>query len=436
MPKIGYSGFVNSQGRDQALPFSIGTSVINKNVVKTQSSSMKLTNTTTTTNTIDPLQLVIVAAVANIVYEWVKQARIVSSDDASFEQFGFTTSIHGDYAIVGAPTKSSSAGAAYIFKRTDDTWNKTHTLVGSDTVASDNFGYGVAIYNNYAIVGAYRHNDNAGAVYVFMYDGINWTEQTKIVASDLIAGDRFGYSVSIYGNYAIIGTGKYNVAGCAYIFMRNGTNWIQQSKLTGSDSLGKDYFGHAVSIYGDYAIVGSEQGGTGYTSSAYIFMRNGTNWEEQQKIISTDLGRNDRFGKSVSIYDNYVIVGANQNTNNGNIYNAGAAYVFMRTGTNWEQQQKLIGSDIVANNYFGVSVSIYGDYAVVSSTSHNTYAGAAYIFKKNDSNVWEEDVKIVGNNENYKMFGKSVSMTNNYCIVGAYNEGSGAAYIFNKSEKK
>jgi hypothetical protein len=207
-----------------------------------------------------------------------------------------------------------------------------------------------------------------------------WPQQAKFTASDGSAGDCFGYSVSISGDYAIVGAcGDDNYKGSAYVFKRDGTIWSQQDKLAASDGAVWDAFGYSVSISGDYVIVGAYSDND-YKGSAYVFKRDGTTWNEQAKLTASDGSAGDAFGYSVSISGDYAIVGAY----NGNDYK-GSAYVFKRDGTIWSQQDKLTASDGATDDWFGLSVSISGYYAVVGAPSDDdkgSDSGSAYVFSK------------------------------------------------------
>ena len=229
-------------------------------------------------------------------------------------------------------------------------------ILAGDAEVSDMFGNSVSISSdgNTSIVGAYLEGTggiNAGAAYIFRWDGAAWTEQAKIQASDKEAGDNFGYSVSISsdGNTVIVGayyedTGG-NTAGAAYIFRWTGATWIQQAKLQASDKEEEDRFGNSVFISSDSntVIIGAPREDTGATNvgAAYIFRWTGTTWTEQAKIQASDKELGDVFGHSVSISSdgNTVIVGAQGEDTGGSM--AGAAYIFRWTGATWTQQAKI-----------------------------------------------------------------------------------------------
>ena len=336
--------------------------------------------------------------------EWLEQAKIMASDGQGGskglgDRFGNSVSISGDgnTAIVGSwleDTGGTDAGAAYIFIRSGTSWSEQAKIQASDKVAYDNFGESVAISGdgNTVIVGVRAKEGYTGAAYIFTRSGTSWSEQAKIQALDTVASDNFGQSVaiSIDGNTAIIGAPAKdgNWTGAAYIFTRSGTSWSEQAKIQASDKEADDEFGYSVSISsdGNTAIVGSWLEDTGGTNAgaAYIFIRSGTSWSEQAKIQASDKALDDNFGKSVSISGdgNTAIVGSWLEDTGGT--NAGAVYIFTRSGTSWSEQVKIQASDKALDDNFGKSVAISsnGNTAIVGAEFEDTMgidAGAAYI---------------------------------------------------------
>ena len=333
-----------------------------------------------------------------------QQAKIQASDKLAADLFGVDVSISGDgtTAILGAwgvDTGGSSAGAAYIFTKSGSTWTQQAKIQASDKEANDRFGYQVSISNdgNTAIISAYLEDTGgggAGAVYIFTRSGSTWTQQAKIQASDKQASDRFGTSVSIAddGNTAIVGAGNEDTsavnAGAVYIFTRSGSTWTQQAKIQASDPQAEDKFGNSsfISGDGDTVIVGAEGEDTGGTSAgaAYIFTRSGSTWTQQAKIQSDDIQASDIFGWSVSISGdgNTAIVGARAEDTTAS--NAGAAYIFTRSGSTWSQQAKIQASDKQGGDRFGLPVSIADEGSAIVGAyledTGGTNAGSAYIF--------------------------------------------------------
>ena len=287
--------------------------------------------------------------------------KLTASDGASGDWFGRSVSISGDYAVIGAlfdDDNGFESGSAYVFERDEfGNWSETQKLTAFDGAEGDWFGRSVSISGDYAVIGAPRYDDdngsNSGSAYVFERDGAgNWSERAKLTASDGAASDYFGSSVSISGDYAVIGAPQDDdngySSGSAYIFERDGLgHWNEVQKLTASDGAEGDWFGNSVSISGDYAVVGAyHDDDNGFESgSAYVFERDEFgNWSETGKLTACDGAEGDWFGRSVSISGDYAVIGARYYDDNGS--NSGSAYVFERDGAgNWSEVQKLTASD-------------------------------------------------------------------------------------------
>jgi len=317
------------------------------------------------------------------------------------------------------------SGSAYVFTRSGTSWTQQTKLLASDGAEGDEFGCSVSIDGDYAIVGAYGDDDNgvwSGSAYVFIRSGTAWTQQAKLLASDGAAYDAFGCSVSIDGDYAIVGAAADDSGGSAYLFIRSGTAWTQQAKLLASDGAADDGFGYSVSIDGD--------------GSAYVFTRSGTSWTQQTKLLASDGAEGDEFGCSVSIDGDYAIIGVPYDDDN--VVDSGSAYVFIRSGTAWTEQDKLLASDGAADEWFGCSVSIDGDYAIVGAClddDNGMWSGSAYIFIRSGT-AWTQQAKLLpSDGAVVNIFGCSVSIDGDYTIVGAAwdddnGEGSGSAYVY------
>jgi hypothetical protein len=185
------------------------------------------------------------------------------------------------------------------------------------------------------VVGAYGHDDagsDSGSAYVFVRSGGVWTEQTKLTASDAAASDYFGRSVSVSGDTVVVGAyGNDDVAdlaGSAYVFVRAGGVWTEQTKLTASDAAAIDLFGQSVSVNGDIVAIGAyrDSDGGSYSGSAYVFVRSGGVWTEQAKLTASDAAGGDNFGQSVSVSGDTVVSGAYRDSDAGG--SSGSAYAF------------------------------------------------------------------------------------------------------------
>ena len=394
------------------------------------------------------------------------QSTLVASNGANGDQFGYSVSINSDgaYAIVGAPRQENTAtyqndyGSIYIYSRSGSTWTQQYLAGGTEI--QEYLGHSVSISGDgsYAIAGAYAEDYiagaggvwNSGRVNIWVRSGSSWSSQASIRAGDIAADNYFGASVAINndGTYAIVGatgddTNGTNM-GSAYILTRSGSTWTQQQKIQHSDPSNSDNFGNSVAINSDgtYAIVGARtQTGFDY-GAAYIFTRSGSTWTQQAKIVSSDIESLDNFGHSVSISSDgsYVIVGAPGEDTGGS--NAGAAYIFTRSGSTWTQQAKIVSSDLQTNDRFGGSVSISGDtnHAIVGAANEDTGftdAGSSYIFSRSGSTWTEQRVLRSPTALEKDFFGTSVSMSSNgsYVLVGANEDdggrlSNGTAYIY------
>ena len=402
-------------------------------------------------------------AAAAIPVELLKK---LASDAQDGDNFGNSVAISGDYVVAGAPYEDdggAQSGAAYIFERNlggQDNWGQVKKLTASDAENSDLFGSSVSISGDYVVVGAYYEDDvgtDRGAAYIYErnYGGPdNWGEVVKLSASDAQDDDIFGYSVAISGDYVVVGTwgedGAGTNRGAAYIYERNyggPDNWGEVVKLSASDAQDSDYFGHSVTMSGDYVVVGAilEDGAGTDRGAAYIYERNyggPDNWGEVVKLSASDAQDDDRFGSSVAISGDYIVVGAFREDGAG--FRLGAAYIYERNyggPDNWGEVAKLTASDAENSDLFGSSVSISGDYVVVSASYEDGSGynrGAAYIYGRNygGTDNWGEVVKLTASDaQDSDYFGHSVTMSGDYVVVGAYEEDGagnnrGAVYIF------
>ena len=369
-------------------------------------------------------------------------------------------------------------------------WDKIIKAVANDRENMNYYGNAVSISGNYAVVGAIleREDENgnytypdAGAAYVLFNDGKSWKQIKKIVAPIRDFNDDFGISVAISGDNIVVGAQQEEQdasesntiakAGAAYIFSRNqgGTNmWGLVKKITAPNRSADAYFGKSVSISGDYIIVGaymeSMTGNNGMNNSgaAYVFRKDqggANNWGAIKNLVASDRSGSDNFGMSVCITDNYAIVGAYQESRDGAPFATGAAYVFKKSqgGTDgWGEVKKLIAPVREAYDYFGYSVSITDEFAIVgaigedeseSETNTLNNSGSAYLFKNNFSGAdsWGMIKKLTaGNREAGDSFGTAVAISGNIAVVGASTENhdaeennsvenAGGAYVFSRN---
>ncbi len=355
--------------------------------------------------------------------------------------------VYSDAEVDSALESRDSSISAVLLSLVTNQWDDGTKLVAFDAEPGDIFGRSVAIGGSYAVVGAPQEDaggSNSGAAYVFRRLDVNtWDTGVKLAAPDIFPNALFGWSVAIDGDYIAIGA---QTGNAAYIFHRIGANtWDAGVKLVASDREPGDSFGRSIAIDGDYVVVGAhnEDAGGSSAGAAYVFRRTDVNtWDAGVKLVAPDAQADARFGEDVEIHEDYVIVGAHQESAGG--VNAGAAYVFRRTDVNtWDAGVKLVAPDAQAQAYFGEGVAIQGNYAVVgapNALSGDPPAGTAYVFRRTGVNEWDAGTKLVTpeGGQVGDRFGHDVAIDGDCLIIGAWGEsvgyeGAGTAYVFRRS---
>ncbi len=364
----------------------------------------------------------------------------VNSDDA----FGNSIAVSGEYAIIGARGTNNLNGAAYIYKNSNGDWIEEAKLIASDSSEVSEFGISVDISGDYAIVGSFGNGDsvqNCGCAYIYKNEGGNWTEITKLTASDAEDSDLFGASVGISGNYAVIGAvwddDNGSKSGSAYIFYNDSGSWSEVDKILPGDGDVGDWFGASVSISGDYVLVGSffDDDNGGDSGSAYIFYNSGGNWVQQAKLTASDGNTADSFGRSVKLSNETAVIGAYAHDNH-----RGAAYIFEKPSGGWvdmNETQKITPSSLEENDKFGTSVAVNGNFVIVGTQADEMFQriGYACVFKKNEG-AWEELIRLEPTDgEDDDRFGFAVAIEDDQAFVGAiydddYVYNSGATYFY------
>jgi len=309
-------------------------------------------------------------------------------------------------------------------------------LVAADGDRIDYFGRSVAVSGDTLIVGAPGDDDladGAGAAYVYVRNGASWTIQAKLLADDGALGlnAAFGGAVALIGDTALIGAWlEGRSTGSAYVFVRNGTRWTQQARLVANDAAEGDQFGFALALSADTALIGAplddDMGEN--AGSAYVYVRNGTVWSFQEKLLAEDGGTTHLFGRSVAISADTALVGTS---------NANAAYVFVRNGSSWGLQDKLRANN-GAGGSFGRSVALSGDTALIGAPLDDDLAsnsGAAYVVRRIGTTWGFQDKLLADDGAADEEFGDSVALSGGTAVIGAAqfsanSTNTGSAYVF------
>jgi hypothetical protein len=292
-------------------------------------------------------------------------------------------SLSGNLAVVGAPRDNAlgdQSGAAYVFAFDGMNWTQQAKLTASDGASGGFFGHAVALSGNTALITATddASGEDKGAVYVFTFDGVSWTQVDKLTVSDGVPGDTLGSSLSLSGNSFVVGATGVEDKGAAYVFTFDGTKWNEQAKLMADDGTIGDDFGFSVSIAGNLALVGAmfKDGAVG---AAYVFNFDGTTWSQQAKLLAPQGKEADYFGDAVALSGTRAFIGAKQRQTK-----PGLVYEFSSNGSTWKGVAQLLASDGLGNQNFGYSIAVLGTRlligAVGGQTGNNTNTGAVYSF--------------------------------------------------------
>ena len=418
---------------------------------------------------------------------------LTADDGASNDLFGTSLALDGDTAIIGAPTLTynfNHAGWAYVFTSSNGTWTEGQKIIPDETAIGDQFGYAVGLAGDTALITSTGNQFAHGAAFVFRNDGGEWTESQQLAPTDSASGDEFGNVLAMSGTTAIIGAQRLMVGdhqGAAYVFAADATGtWSQTQQFTETSGTSLDFFGGAVAFDGTTALVGVpgatvdsaqfrgaasfytiegagtppeqevgagdgaagdefgisvavdgetaligasyENGGQG---AAYVFTQSGGSWTEAQKLTASDGIANDWFGQSVALDGDTAVIGAPQYLNFGN----GTAYVFTRTGGSWSESQKLSADDGAGRDQFGIAVAVDAGDVLVGAYGAAFYQGAAYAFVESGGS-WAQTQKLVASDASQNAdFGVSLALDGTTALIGAYGDASyqGAAYVFGSS---
>lgn len=311
----------------------------------------------------------------------------------SMESFGWSVAIDQDRIVVGSPDDSvpiEDAGAVFVFRREADSWIEEAELVASDAQEDLKFGWSVDIDGDRLVVGAFptaNHRNGIieappfGAAYVFRRDGGNWIEEARLIPSDRTNGEHFGASVALSEGRLAVGAPLVDGAcpedercnsGAVYVFRREGTQWIEEAKLEADPVSAGMLLGFSVALQGATLVAGavSDSRVFEYAGSAWVFRRFETGWIQQAELVATDPSARDHFGNSVAIDGSLIAVGADSYSSPQLPDRAGAVFLYVNDGNDWIEQGRLFASDGEFDDDFGFSVAVFGSDVAVGAEWH------------------------------------------------------------------
>ncbi len=394
--------------------------------------------------------------------------KLLASDGMAQDRFGYQIAASGDTLVAGAwgvDDMGSDSGAIYLYERNlggPNNWGEVKKITPFDGEAIDNFGWTVTLQGDTLIVGSQKDDDNfadSGSVYIYERNiggPENWGLLKKIYASDGEAGDWYGATVTLVGDTLVVAALKDDDmgvdSGSIYIHERNQggvNNWGQVTKIVASDGVTLDRFGKFISLESDTLVVGAPNR-DGDAGGAYIFGRNqggANNWGEIKILLPADVAPVDRFGGSVSVDGDFVVVSSWADDDFGD--QSGSVFLYGRNQggvDNWGLIKKINSSEASAYDQFGFRTAIKGDLLLISSLNEDNGlnfatdgdSGAVYLFARHrgGTDQWGEAAKyIASDGTKDSKLGFWTAFNGNDIWVGAAFENetatrAGAVYLF------
>jgi len=362
--------------------------------------------------------------------------------------------VDGNTAAVGASGFRFSdfpLPVVCVYTREAANWTKEQCLSEEDEVpnSDDNYGFAIAVSGNTLVVGAASDVTNGvtgGAAYVYVRDGHTWSLQQKLFASDRANFDQFGIAVDVVGDTIVVGAQGDNnegfQTGAVYVFRRNGTTWTEEQKLKASDAAPDSAFGLSVALSGQTVAIGAPGESSGGLSSGavYVFVNDGTSWQQQGKIKANSTMMNQQLGFTVSVSGDTIVAAApgeligEPADDFNNVLSKGAVYIFERTGTSWDHQKRFFERDRNRTGGFAVRAAIDGDTIIVGDPTYDAsarFTGAVYVFERK-GNGWSLKHTLTANDGQFlQAMGFSIAVSGDTVIAGTQSQFSiPAVYIF------
>jgi len=363
------------------------------------------------------------------------------SGSISATNFGYSLDLDGDRLVVGAVgTAGATNGLAYVFVFDGTNWNQQAELHPWASTAGDSFGCSVATHGNRVIVGASSDSTNgasSGAAYVYFWTGSAWSNEVKLSAYDGASGDCFGFAVGISSNAIAVGAPYDDVSstdsGSVYVYSTAGAFWWTNTptRLYDGNSL-SERFGSSIDFSPDAEVlaIGQHYYHLWNYGAVSVFRWSGTAWTDQRRLTASDAASNHMFGRSVSLGNGVLLIGAPGHKGSGET-RSGAAYIFELSPTSWAwtQAQRLKPSDLEAEDYFGQSVILSSSFLAVGSylaDASGTDSGAAYLYESDGTN-WTQEAKVsqrIGASAG-DMVSWAIGLTGDTLLVSAHKVVSG-----------
>lgn len=386
------------------------------------------------------------------------EEKLLTPDGLPYDGFGHSIALDGDFALLAAPNNPSNNGTGegfggvYVWHRVGGVWQYEQKLLAADRATGDAFGASVVLQGTTAVIAApyvvVGGHQQAGAAYVFDYDGTQWVQTQKLTSDAPALIETFGDSVAIDGTTIVVGAsgnrgpnGEPSV-GAAYVFEKSAGTWALARKLVGNPRAARDLFGISVAVSGDVILVGASQAtwtdaGPGL-GRVHVFERGTGDWAETGVLHASDGVEGDYFGAALAFDGNRALIGAPAASIEGRSYQ-GAAYVYEHSGSDWVEQTKLSAAEGGEMGVFGRAVALRGDRALIGAPGDLGFAGAAYLFSLT-SGAWAETAQLAASDGVVGDYlGWAVAVGPDAAFVGAPHElndglnSPGAVYLYSET---
>ncbi|NNE68049.1 MAG: hypothetical protein HKN33_15915 [Pyrinomonadaceae bacterium] len=380
---------------------------------------------------------------------WTQQDKFHAVDTGSGDGFGSAVALFGDTIAASSPSndlRGPLSGSAYVFEARFPGWSQVGRFLPYDGQEDDLLGRAMDIDGDTLLISAVDDDlgTDSGSIYEFTRTSNGWYPREKIYLFGSTGGEQFGSALDLEGDTLVVGAPSNdpngNLSGSAHVFRRSGQTWQFPAHLLPSDGSEGARFGNAVAIDGNTIAVGAftdGEAGTG-AGAVYVFTFDGFAWIEQQKIIGSDTEADDRFGTSLALQGDTLLIGSPRDDQAGN--NAGAVYFYELDNGSWTFRSKSFSANQEPSGEFGTSLAISGSYFVAGAPGENIVAGlegGAHVYVKG-TNQWFRHADLFPSQADIgQKFGESVSIRGGYIVVGAREESSlgsaaGAAFVFRR----